>query len=136
MRRILIGLRHLMSCNDLFRPLLRLLDDMLLFDSEVLLVVVLSLKRAGHLNLAAIVAQIGRSGEVVSEPLLAHILLDAIDDRNYIVDVFFKFFALLQTIHRDEFGLVLDDRVHVALLRIWTGRATAGRAALALLFLP
>ena len=58
--------------------------------------VLLGLDGPVHVELAAVLAQVGAAHELLVESLWAHVLLDAVDDFNDVFDVLFEFFADLQ----------------------------------------
>ena len=69
------------------------------------------------------------------QPLVGHVLLDPIDNLDDLVDVLFKLFSFLQTVHGNEFGFLVSQRIQVAVLLLFGRRASVRRLTpLALLF--
>ena len=62
---------------------------------EVGLMVLLGLDRPVHVELAAVLTQVGAAHELLVEPLRAHVLLDAVDDLNDVFDILFELLANL-----------------------------------------
>lgn len=73
--------------------------------------VVLSLEGPRHLKFASIEAEVGAPGELIRESLLIHTLFNSVDDVNNIINIFLEFLTLLQTIHRDEVGLLVRQGI-------------------------
>ena len=97
-----------------FISLLRLLLYLGLLLNKVGLVVVLSLEGPRHLEFASVEAEVGASGELVRQSLVIHTLLDTIDDANDVVDILLEFLALLETVHRNQVGLLISEGIQVA----------------------
>lgn len=45
---------------------------------------------------------------------MIHTLFDSIDDANDVVDILLEFLALLETVHRNQVGLLISEGIQVA----------------------
>ena len=86
--------------------------------SVVCLVVLLSLQSSGHLDLPPVVALSGTPLELICESTWVHLLFDAINDADDVVDIALKLLAFLQAVHGDQVSFLFLQGVQIALF-LW-----------------